>query len=123
MALSQDELMEIEQIDEEFAILKRMADLRRRKQELLQSSGSSNGTVPHGDKQPAPARSEKAKLNPSPSALKLFQFLDTHGPALRSEILQKSGMPSGTVSTTLNKFQRQLYRRRSDKKWEVIKPK
>ena len=52
-----------------------------------------------------------------PSADRLFLFLRNNGPATRKEILDKSGVPDGSLSYLLKNGK---FRQREDQKWEVI---
>ncbi|HEY3305807.1 MAG TPA: hypothetical protein VGL70_19960 [Candidatus Binatia bacterium] len=47
----------------------------------------------------------------------LTEFLKHNGPLLRAEILQKTGMPKGTIAFLLN--DKETFQRHSDGRWTV----
>jgi len=53
------------------------------------------------------------------SAERLLQFMRNHGPATRKEIIERSGVPDGSISYLLRNNPTR-YRQRDDQKWEVI---
>jgi hypothetical protein len=117
MALTAEEMSLLKQYDNEIDELnkQRLADLIRKRAELLEKS--NNGTSPAISKKTAPAMESKT---PPPAAQKLLDFLKANGPISRGVIIEKSGMPRGTIAYLLTTFKKRLFKRKSDGRWEAI---
>ena len=121
-----DVLKAIEELDRQAAELtnQRLADIRKRRDMLIDSFSSMNNNVaakPERRQSRKRADTDNGAGKPAltNSATRLWMFLKSNGPSTRAEILSKSGIPVGTVSTAVNRFKKHHFRLR-DNKWEVI---
>jgi hypothetical protein len=108
---------EILQIEEEIDRLtvQRIEDLRRKRDLLLKSC---NGDSPAPQRQTKQRSTQKSGKPVTPAAQKLIDFLQTNGPTPRGEIVNKSGIPGGTIAYLLNSFKKK-FKQDSDGKWDV----
>lgn len=75
-------------------------------------------TAADKDRSATATKDESRTATVSPSSQKLMAFLQARGPMRRTEIIEQSGIPAGTIANALTR--KNLFRQRMDGKWEVI---
>jgi hypothetical protein len=111
MAISPDILRAIEIIDQ------RIVSLQKIKEMIVKEFGGEE--IPTSG-QPQLFASIPSAVVAGPKKTQkevLVDFLRTHGPATRSEIMTKANMPKGTIAFLLN--QKQTFMRLDDRRWTV----
>ena len=101
-------------------INQRIENLERIRGLLLQEFADSAPDASTDSASVPPAGNVPAGTNGNGNSnrkVELKRFLAENGPAKRSEIIAKSGIPAGTVAFLLSKHS--VFVRRSDKKWQV----
>lgn len=80
-------------------------------------STAGEAAQPHGSAVP---KQESNATNGviAPSSQKVISFLQANGPSKRMEIIQKSGIPAGTIANVLTR--KDIFRHRQDGKWELV---
>lgn len=105
------------------ALNKKIQALEETKRRLLETFGEplsahvpekTNGNRPANPTAPVPVGQPPIMLS---SSEKLVMFLRNHGPATRKEIIERSGVPDGSISYLLKNGK---FRQREDEKWEVV---
>jgi hypothetical protein len=91
---------------------------------VLSPQNGSNGTAKTNSTPPASTTAPQQFASGAAgvsSTEKLRVFLTTHGPATRKDILDKSGVPDGSISYLLRAGLKDgKIRQREDNKWELI---
>ena len=101
------------------AIDRKIRDLEDTKQRLLETFGGSlpaaksNGSRP----QTVPSTAETNSTIPMSSKERLDKYLRENGPVTRKEIVEKSGVPDGSISYLLKNGK---FRQRDDERWEAV---
>jgi len=99
----------------------RISNLQKIKQMLLSEYGIAENGAKLSTAVRAPRKPPRKAPNAgrSPRRRQLIDFLCTDGPTRRGEIVQKTGMPMGSVSYLLN--DKKTFRRLDSGKWDVRK--